>query len=65
MSVVNVRVENKRGFEQMLKAFRRACSEHGVLHELKKHEYYEKPSEKRRKRLKKQRQQFSKVQVKR
>lgn len=45
---VNVRVENKKGFEQMLKAFRKAVSDHGVLHELKRHQYYEKPSEIRR-----------------
>jgi small subunit ribosomal protein S21 len=46
---VNVRVVNKRGFEQMLKAFRRACTDRGILHEWKKHEFYEKPSETRRK----------------
>lgn len=48
---VNVRVVNRRGFEQMLKAFRRACTDRGVLHDLKKHEHYEKPSEIRRKKV--------------
>jgi len=48
MSVVNVRVENRRGFEQMLKSFRRACMDSGLIQELKKREYYQKPSEKRR-----------------
>jgi small subunit ribosomal protein S21 len=48
---VNVRVENRRGFEQMLKAFRKAMTERGVLHELKRHQFYEKPSEKRRKKI--------------
>ena len=48
---VNVRVVNRRGFEQMLKAFLRACTDRGVLHDWKKHEYYEKPSETRRKKV--------------
>lgn len=48
----NVRVENKRGFESMLRAFRRACNnEVGILHELKKYEYYEKPSDKKRRKI--------------
>lgn len=51
MSACNVRVENKRGFEQMMKAFRRACVDRKILQEWKKHEFYEKPSEKRRRKL--------------
>jgi small subunit ribosomal protein S21 len=46
--VVNVRVENKHGFEQMKKLFRRAVNESGVLHDLRQRERYEKPSEKKR-----------------
>ena len=45
---VNVRVVNKRGFEQMMKAFRRACLDRGHMTEWKEHAFYEKPSEKRR-----------------
>lgn len=52
--VVNVRVVNKRGFEQMMKAFRRQCAERGILHECKKNEFYEKPSDKRRKKRQEQ-----------
>lgn len=52
--VVNVRVVNKRGFEQMMKAFRRQCDERGILHECKKHEFYEKPSDARRKKRQQQ-----------
>jgi small subunit ribosomal protein S21 len=51
MAVVNVRVENRKGFEQMFKAFRKAVTDRGVLHELKSHQFYEKPSEKRRKKI--------------
>ena len=53
---VNVRVENKHGFEQMKKAFRRAVDNSGILHELREREFYTKPSEKiRRKKRKLQR----------
>ena len=47
--VVHVRVENKHGFEQMKKAFRRAVTDSGVLSELRERERYQKPSEKKRK----------------
>ncbi len=50
--VVNVRVENRRGFEQMMRIFRRQTTEAGILHEWKRREFYEKPSETRRKKRK-------------
>lgn len=62
----HIRVENrktkgsyddrKKGFDDMLKAFRRACGETKILNELKKYEFYEKPSaKKRRKKIDRQR----------
>ena len=48
---VNARVDNKRGFEQMFKAFRRVVAERGVLHDLKRYEFYEKPSDKKRRKI--------------
>ncbi len=45
----NIRVENRRGFEQMLKAFRKkSCT---ILQEVKARKFYESPSEKRRREL--------------
>lgn len=52
MSVVNVRVENKGDFEKMHRAFKRQCADRKVLHECKLHEFYEKPSDKKRKKKK-------------
>jgi ribosomal protein S21 len=53
----HIRVENrktngsfedrKKGFDNMLRAFRKACGETKILNELKKYEFYEKPSAKR------------------
>lgn len=51
MAIAHVRVENRRGFEQMLKAFRKAVNDCGVPQEIKRHEYYEKPSDKRRRKI--------------
>lgn len=56
---VNVRVEAKwhphasesdkqRIGYSLAKAFKRACNEAGIMHAYKEHEYYVKPSEKRR-----------------
>ena len=47
--VVNVRVENRKGFEQMMRVFRRQVTEAGILSDWKRREFYEKPSEARRK----------------
>jgi len=38
--------------ERFLQRFKRICSKEGLLKEIKKRSYYEKPSEKRRRRLK-------------
>jgi ribosomal protein S21 len=48
---VNVRVELRPGARQdvqgLLRRFRRACNEAGVIHDYRSHEFYEKPCEKR------------------
>ena len=46
MPVVHVRVEES--FENALRRFKRKCEKAGVLTELKKRQYYEKPSVKRK-----------------
>ena len=57
--VCNARVENKHGFEQMKKMFRRAVNESGVLHDLRQRERFEKPSaKKRRKRRQLEREKY-------
>lgn len=50
---VNVRVElkpysNRNDQMSLLRRFKRACSEAGIMHLIKEHEVYEKPSDKRR-----------------
>ena len=44
-----VRVKENESLESALKRFKRSCAKAGVLSELRKHEHYESPSVKRRK----------------
>lgn len=50
--------EKKKNFEQMMKAFRNAVDEYGVKQAYKDHEFYEKPSEKKRRKEKQKVRQF-------
>lgn len=46
-----VRVGENEGLETALKRFKREIQREGILKEIKKREYYEKPSEKKKKKL--------------
>ncbi len=49
MPSVNVRENNS--FEVALKRFKKQCEKEGIMSEIKKREYYDKPSVKRKKKL--------------
>lgn len=40
--------DREYAFRKMFTAFKKACTEAGVLHHYKQHEYYESPGEKKR-----------------
>jgi small subunit ribosomal protein S21 len=44
-----VRVRDGESFENALKRFKKQCEKAGILSEIRKREYYEKPSVKRKK----------------
>ena len=44
-----VRIRENESLESALKRFKRQCARSGVLQEVRKHEHYEKPSVKRKK----------------
>ena len=44
-----VRIREKDSFEQSLRRFKKACEKQGILSEIKKREFYEKPSVARKK----------------
>jgi len=49
IKLVEVIVKSDESFESALKRFKRKCQMEGILTEIRKREYYEKPSEKRKK----------------
>lgn len=44
----SVRVRENEPFDVALRRFKRACEKAGVLTDVRKHEYYEKPSQRRK-----------------
>ncbi len=50
--MAGIEVRDGESYERFMRRFRRACEKAGILRDYKRHEHYEKPSEKRkRKRL--------------
>ena len=43
-----VKIREGESYEQALRRFKRQCERAGILSELRKREYYEKPSEKKK-----------------
>lgn len=52
--MIKVAIRTGEPPEKFLQRFKRICSKEGVLREIKKRTYYEKPSERRRRRIKEQ-----------
>jgi small subunit ribosomal protein S21 len=48
--MIKVKSRGNETAEQMLRRFKKACEKEGLTKEMKAHAYYEKPSEKRRRR---------------
>ena len=53
--MIKVAIRTGESPEKFLQRFKRICSKEGVLKEIKKRSYYEKPSDKKRRREKEQR----------
>ena len=49
--MANISVKDGEPYESFIRRFRRACEKAGVLRELKRHEYFEKPSVKRKRKM--------------
>lgn len=47
--MIEVKIRDGEHFENAIKRFKKKCSKDGVLTELRKRQYYEKPSVKKRK----------------
>jgi len=51
--VIKVRPRGNESIQQMLKRFKRLCQREGLTRDMKKHSYYEKPSERKRRQSRK------------
>ncbi len=47
----SVKVRNGEAFERAFKRFTKACEKSGLMSEIKKHQHFEKPSERRKRKL--------------
>jgi small subunit ribosomal protein S21 len=51
--MLKIRSRGNETVEQMLRRFKKLCEKEGLNKEIKRNSYYEKPSERRRRRLRK------------
>ena len=51
--MIKVKLRNNESTEQMLRRFKKACEKEGLTKDIKRVAYYEKPSEKKRRRIRK------------
>ena len=51
--MIKVKSRGNETAEQMLRRFKKMCEKEGLTKDIKSHAYYEKPSEKRRRRTRK------------
>ncbi|NNG17165.1 MAG: 30S ribosomal protein S21 [Gemmatimonadales bacterium] len=49
--MAEVIIHDDENFERALKRFKKKCEKAGILSDLRKHRHYEKPSEKRKRKL--------------
>jgi small subunit ribosomal protein S21 len=52
-SMIKVKARGNESIDQMLKRFKKMCEKEGLTKDIKRNSYYEKPSERRRRRQRK------------
>ena len=52
--MIRIRSRGNESVDQMLRRFKKLCEKEGLTKDIKRNSYYEKPSERRRRRLRKQ-----------
>ena len=53
--MIKVKARGGESIQQMMKRFKKMCEKEGLIKDIKRQSYYEKPSEKRRRRTRKTR----------
>jgi len=51
--MIKVKARGSESVEQMIKRFKKMCEKEGLVKDIKKNSYYEKPSERKRRRQRK------------
>ncbi len=51
--MIKVRARGNESVQQMLRRFKKMCEKDGLIRDIKRNSYYEKPSERRRRRIRK------------
>ncbi len=51
--MIKVKARGNESVEQMIRRFKKMCEKEGLVKDIKRNSYYEKPSERRRRRLRK------------
>lgn len=51
--MIRVKVRNNESVEQMVRRFKKLCEKEGLTRDIKRTSYYEKPSERRRRKTRK------------
>lgn len=58
-----VRVRENETFERALRRFTKACEKAGLMSDIKKHQHFEKPSERKKRKMNAARRKMRKVQM--
>ncbi|KPK76985.1 MAG: 30S ribosomal protein S21 [Phycisphaerae bacterium SM23_30] len=51
--MIKIKARSGESIQQMMKRFKKMCEKEGLIKDIKRQSYYEKPSEKRRRRIRK------------
>ncbi len=51
--MIKVKAKGNESVQQMIKRFKKMCEKEGLTKDIKRNSYYEKPSERRRRRMRK------------
>jgi small subunit ribosomal protein S21 len=61
--MIRVKARGNESVEQMVRRFKKLCEKEGLTRDIKRNAYYEKPSERRRRRVRKSLKRIAKEQI--
>ena len=59
--MIRIKARSNESVNQMLKRFKKACEKEGLTKDIKRNSYYEKPSERRRRQMRKTLKRIQKI----